>query len=121
MTKINIDDDKVKGLNFIIDSSALKSIFEGNENNKGKEMLDNFEKINKVVLEGNKTRMIALTSSFLRAIYLMDKTKSVENIQRVLEFIELVPNISNFKDSEKEVNDVIKFYLNDKQNEKNET
>jgi len=105
-------------MNFLIDSSALKDIFEGNKENKSLELLEGLEKINSHKNMKEQMKLIALNSSFLRAIYLMNKDVSVENVKRVLEIIQFVPNTLDFKDGKQEIDSVIKFskLINNSQN-----
>ncbi len=82
---------------FIIDSSALKDMFEGKNKEKSNEMLKRMKNSN----DTNKyIKVITTLSSFLRAIFLSDSGVTIGKIQKVLSFLEIYPSLADFKNEE---------------------
>jgi hypothetical protein len=86
---------------FIIDYSALKDMFEGN--NKGGELL---KKMNDMKNLGLPVKAVTPMASFLRAIWLADPEMKVQSIQKALNFLEVGYSTADFK-NEKECQDEI--------------
>jgi hypothetical protein len=80
---------------FIIDSSALKDIFEGK--NKGAELLKKFEDMKD---KGMTIKAMTPMASFLRAIWLADPETKVQSIQKTLKFLEIGYSTADFKNEE---------------------
>lgn len=90
----------------IIDSSALKDIFEGKNKGKSNDLMQKMKEIND---SGGKLIAVTTLSSFLRAIYLSDPNVNINKIQKTLSFLQIVPSLADFK-NEKEVRDeIIRF------------
>lgn len=82
---------------FFIDDSVLLPMFEGRNDKQAKDLLDKMKKNND---ENKKLDVMALQSSFLRALWLCNPQSSVQNIQKVLSFIRVVPSFADFKNEE---------------------
>ena len=92
--------------NFVIDDSALKDIFEGNDKGSSNKLL---MKLKEMDDSGMKITAITTLSAFLRAIYLSDPKVKINKIQKTLSFLQVVPSFADFK-IEKEVREeIIKF------------
>lgn len=90
----------------IIDSSALKDIFEGKNKGKANDLMQKMKEIND---SGGKLIAVTTLSSFLRAIYLSDPNVNINKIQKTLSFLQIAPSSADFK-NEKEVRDeIIRF------------
>jgi hypothetical protein len=79
---------------FIIDDSVMKEMIEGNNKQRAIDMLDNLVKIK------NHKRTIAFTpmSALLAAISISNPKSSIENLQKILNAVIIVPDMTNFKD-----------------------
>lgn len=91
---------------FVIDTSLLKDIFEGEKN--GKNLLDKF---NELKYANKNPRAITTMSCFLRAIFLSDSEVKIKDIQKTLNFLEIHPSFADFKNNElvlKEVLNLVK-------------
>lgn len=87
--------------NILIDSSALKDMFESK--NKGKELVKKLKEVND---RGCEVCARTTLSSFLRAIWLCEPETKITQIQKTLSFLKIIPSTVNFKD-EKAVRDEI--------------
>lgn len=86
---------------FIIDSSALKDMFEGK--NKGGELS---KKMNEMKNSGVPIKAMTPMASFLRAIWLTDPETKIQSVQKALNFLEIGYSTADFK-SEKDTRDEI--------------
>jgi hypothetical protein len=89
---------------FLIDESALRSMFEGK--GKGTELL---KKLNDLSLEGKPVKAVTPLASFLRAIYLMEPDTKIQSIQKVLNFIEILHSNVDFRDENEVIKEIIKY------------
>lgn len=88
---------------FIIDASALRSVFEGKE--CGKELI---ETLSKVKTEGMPHLGFTTMSNFLSAVYTSDKKFfDLERVKKVLDTIQILPSMANFKDEKKLMKETI--------------
>jgi len=87
---------------FLVDASALKSMFEGKGH--GAELL---KKLNDMYLEGKPVKAITPLACFLRAIYLMEPDTKIQSIQKVLNFIEIRHSHVDFRDEKQVVQEII--------------
>ena len=81
---------------FFIDSSALKDMFEG-ENETSNALLKKCKEMND---KDCGIEMITTSSSFLRAIYMLKQGSNIENIQKVLSFIVIAPSLADHKNDD---------------------
>jgi hypothetical protein len=88
---------------FVIDSSALKDMFEGK---KGGELLN---KLNELKNSGKNIKAFTPLSSFLRAIYLADPETKIQSIQKALNFLEIDFSRADFKNEEATRDEIIKY------------
>lgn len=91
---------------FFIDSSVLQPMFEGKNDSNANELT---KKLKEMQDGGMKIKCITTKSCFLRAIWLMESNANVQNIQRVLSFLEVMPSFSDFKNEEAVRNEVLLF------------
>jgi hypothetical protein len=96
-------EDKIERVAFLIDNSALISIFEGK--NKGKELLD---KLNDMKYKGRTVKAVTPLASFLRAIYLADPETKISSIQKTLNFLDVVPSFADFRDEKAVMEEIIR-------------
>lgn len=89
---------------FIIDSSALKDMFEGN--NKGGELL---KKLNDMKLKGISVKAMTPMASFLRALYLTNPETKIQSIQKTLNFLEIGYSTADFRNEEATRDEIIKI------------
>ena len=85
---------------FIIDSSALKDIFEGKNKGKSNDLL---EQLIRLKDEGKQVTAITTLSSFLRAIYLTDPQVDINKTQKTLSFLQVAPSFADFKKEKKDI------------------
>lgn len=88
---------------FIIDSSALKDMFEGKNKGHASDLLKKLKEMND---SGMKINAVTTLSSFLRAIYLSDPKVEIGKIQKTLSFLQVYSSFTDFK-NEKDVRDEI--------------
>lgn len=93
---------------FMVDDSVLTSMIEGKKDDKSKAtkllfMLSEMKK--------KKVPYKAITpiASLLRAIWKADSKVKIEHLQNVLEMIEVMPNLVDYKDEKAVMNDIIKM------------
>lgn len=96
--KANLEDALI-----LIDCSALIDMFNGDKKNKADELLKMMKTLND---NGKKLKIFTPTASFLRAVFLADPEKNIQNIQKTLTFLEVMPSFADFK-NEKAVRDEI--------------
>jgi len=96
--------DKEAGLTTIIAEDVLKKMFEGED--EANEILKKMKEMDDV-----DAPFFAITtmSSFLRAIYLADPKTNINNIQKTLSFLQIVPSVADFKKEEAVMDEIIKF------------
>lgn len=88
---------------FLIDSSAMKSIFEGKD--FGKELIDSLFKVKK---EGMPHLGFTTMSNFLRAIYTSDREFfDLDRVKKVLDVVRVLPSMADFKDEKKVMKETI--------------
>lgn len=88
----------------VIDWSTLKEMFEGDNKGKAKEVN---ELLARMKGHGAEIRVLVPMSHFLRALYLMNPKKNVREIQKLLEYAEVVPSFANFKDEKACMDEII--------------
>jgi hypothetical protein len=86
---------------FIVDSSALKDMFEGKKS--GGELLS---KMNELKNSGVPVKAMTPLASFLRAIWLTDPETKIQSVQKAINFLEIGYSTADFK-SEKDTTDEI--------------
>lgn len=87
---------------FVIDDSALKNMFEGKKS--GDKLL---KKLYDMKNEGISIKAVTPLSSFLRAIYLANPNIKINSIQKVLNFLTIIPSPADFKDKKAVIKEVI--------------
>ena len=97
------DITKMEGILFLIDNSALRDMINGDEKSKGKELLN---KLKQMKDEGKEVNAVTPLSCLLRAIWTAEPTSTINDLQKLLSFLEIRPSFSNFK-NEKEVTDEV--------------
>ena len=101
-----IPKDTLVNSRILIDCSALKDMFNGEEGNKSKELL----KLMKDLNDGGKRLDVFTTSaSFQRAIFLSNPDVKIQNIQKVLTFLEVAPSLADFKNEKAVTDEIIRF------------
>jgi hypothetical protein len=93
-----------KMIAFLIDMSALKDMFEGKQS--GDKLV---EKLNEMKYAGRDVKAVTPLASFLRAIYLCNPEVKINAIQKVLNFLDVVPSQADFKNEEAVRDEIIKF------------
>jgi hypothetical protein len=93
-----------KAVALLIDSSALKDMFEGK--NSGKELLEKMTELNN---KGIEIKAMTPMASFLRAIYLADPETKIQPIQKALNFLDIAFSMADFKSEEQTRNEIIKI------------
>lgn len=93
-------------LGVLVDSSALKDMFEGGntKENSSYKLMQKMKENHELELPMN---IITPMSHFLRAIFLSDPKTPIENIQKVLSFIDVRPSFADFKDKDDCMNEII--------------
>lgn len=94
---------------FIIDSSVMKNMIEGNNDEKAVEILDKLNDLKK-----RKIPCAAMTtlSSLLHAIYLSDDNAKISKLKKMLETITIVAlgnDHLDYKDEKKVIEHIIKL------------
>jgi len=98
--------DDVEKIRMIIDSSVLKSMIEGDTEKMGQQFTELLKKMND--LENKKHLEVFTTSSSLfRAIFLSNEKTNINNLQKILSFISIVPSFADFKNEEAVRNEII--------------
>lgn len=91
---------------FIIDSSALKIMFEGKNKGKSNTLLKKLKEMNDL---GQSLIAITTMSSFLRAIHLCDPKSNIQKMQKVLSFLRISPSFADFKNEKGVRDEIIRF------------
>lgn len=89
---------------FIIDSSALKDMFEGKES--GDKLL---KKFNDMKYKGSPIKAHTPLASFLRAIYLTDPETKISVVQKTLNFLEIGFSYADFRDEKAVTEEILKI------------
>jgi hypothetical protein len=95
----NIDNnDKKKVIPiFVIDSSVLENMFNDDKSKKSIEVMNKLKEMNDI----NKgLPALTTSSSFFRAIFMANPDVKIQNIQKVLSFIQICPSFADFKNKE---------------------
>lgn len=92
--------------NFIIDTSALKDIFEGKNKDRSNDLMKKFKEM---VDGGMKMNVMTTLSAFLRAIYLSNSKVEIGKIQKTLSFLKVAPSFADFKNEKEVVDEILKF------------
>ena len=87
---------------FLIDSSALKEMFEGKKS--GDKIV---KKFNDIKYSGKEIKVVTTMSSFLRAIYLANSKVQIKRIQKTLNFLEIIPSNTDFKNEKSVRNEIM--------------
>ena len=98
-----LDDDKKIAL--LIDSSVLIHMFEGKNEGKAGEVLTQLKTMKD---SGMEVKAVTPMSSFLRAIFLADPKVTINDIQKTMVFLEIMPSVADFKDEKAVMNEVIR-------------
>jgi hypothetical protein len=88
------------------DDSALKAMFEGDGIKKAKQLL---EVMNKVDYANGGLIVKTSISCFLRAIFLADGETKIKDIQKCLNFLQVLPSFADFKDGDAVTKEVLKI------------
>lgn len=99
---VKIDDKSA----FLVDSSILQHMFEGKNKGKTGELL---KKMKEMKDSGMKIKVFTPMSSFLRAIFLADPKVTINNIQKSLSFLEILPTIGDFKSKKAVMEEMIEI------------
>ena len=93
---------------FFIDSSALIDMFNGENKGSSKECLDKMKEMNDRKIP---FKVITSKANFLRAIWLANPDAKINDIQKVLSFIEVGPSHPSvdFKKKEDVMNETVKI------------
>ena len=89
---------------FFIDHSALKNMFEGVESGD-KLLRQMYDMKNQGIPVDARTTM----SCFLRALYLTDPKVNINSIQKVLNFLNVIPSFADFKNDKAVINEILKI------------
>jgi len=101
--------------NFLIDSSALKDMFESK--NKGEELVKKLKEVNDM---GGNVYAVTPLASFLRAIWLCEPEIKIAQIQKTLSFLNVIFSTADFKDDKAVMNEIIEVANLLSGNKKNE-
>lgn len=96
---------KDKKAAFLIDSSVLQNMFEGKNEGKAGEVL---QKLKTMKDNGMEVKTITPMSSFLRAIFLSDPKVTINDIQKTMSFLDIMPSLADFKDEKAVLKEVIR-------------
>lgn len=92
---------------FLVDSSVLVPMFEGNNTAKAVEVLDMMSSMKS---KGIPFKAVTTLVSFLEALWKANSKAQIKNIQSVMEIIEVVATPeTDYKNHDKVVDDIIKF------------
>jgi len=97
-----------EGLMILIDSSALKSMFDGKDEH-GKPSTELSKKLKELKDSGKDILCKIPMSHFLRAIFLADPNTPIKEVQKVLSFSQIIPSFADFKDKDACMNEMIEI------------
>lgn len=85
---------------FFIDYSALRDMFNGENKGQSAELLKKFKDIHN---SGKPMKIVTTKANFLRAIWLANPEVKINNVQKILNFLEIMPFIveTDFKNENK--------------------
>lgn len=89
---------------FLIETSVLKSMLEDDGENKGKELLDKFLLMKS---KGIKIKCFTTNASLLRAIWLSKPDNKIENLQKLIGILDILPSYANFANEKEVVEEII--------------
>ena len=89
---------------FIIDTSVLKNMFEGEEN--ANKLMNKFKELK---YANKDVKAITTMSCLLRAIFLSDSEIKIKEIQKTLNFIVVHPSFADFKNEKAVIDEVLKL------------
>ncbi len=96
--------EEIKKPVILIAEDVLKKMFEGDSEGKAKELMI---KIKKIKDSGRNIIVKTPMSHFLRALFLSDPKTPIQNIQKVLSFIDVLPSFADFKNKKQCIDEII--------------
>lgn len=90
---------------FLIEASSIKSMIEGDKENKGDELIKKMKAMND---GGMKLKVIVPISHLLRGIWTADPNSNIQNLQKILSFAEIGYDLhTDFKDEKKTTDELL--------------
>jgi hypothetical protein len=102
----NSKNKNIKKSIFIIDSSVLVNMFNGDESKKSIEVMNKLKNANDL---NQGLPALTTSASFFRALFLANPDVKIQNIQKVLSFITICPSFADIKDKEAVTKELLTF------------
>ena len=102
----DIEDKKGKAA-FLIDTSVLQHMFEGKNEGQAGEVLKIMKQMKDSGVKGMK--VVTPMPCFLRAIFLANPECKINDIQKTLSFLQVIPSVVDFKDEKATQEEMMKL------------
>ncbi len=91
---------------FFIDTSVLKQMFEGKNEGEAKKLNIMMKKLKD---DGKDINAKTSMSCFLRAIFLAEGNPNIQEIQKTLSFLQVMPSFADFRNGKAVMDETIKM------------